>query len=58
MVAILKNHLDFIVTGEEIGGSLEHYCAGNYINLKLPHSAIEVNIPLQRLQYEKKSGKN
>ena len=58
VAAILKNHLDFIVTGEEIGGSLEHYCAGNYINLKLPHSAIEVNIPLQRLQYEKKSGKN
>ena len=56
VVAILKNHLDVIVTGKEIGGSLEHYCAGNYINLKLPHSAIEVNIPLQRLQYEKKSG--
>lgn len=51
VIAILKNNREVTITGEEIGGSLEHYCAGNYINLMLPHSGIEVNIPLQRLEY-------
>lgn len=51
VVAILKKNREVKITGDEIGGSLEHYCAGNYINLVLPHSGIEVNIPLQRLKY-------
>ncbi len=51
VVAILKKNREVKITGDEIGGSLEHYCAGNYINLKLPNSGIEVNIPLQRLAY-------
>jgi len=51
VVAILKRNRDVQITGEEIGGSLEHYCAGNFINLKLPNSGIEVNLPLQRLKY-------
>ncbi|MEL7124203.1 MAG: S41 family peptidase, partial [Bacteroidota bacterium] len=51
VVAVLKKNREVEVTGDEIGGSLEHYCAGNYLNLKLPHSGIEVNIPIQRLKY-------
>lgn len=51
VVAILKNNREIQITGDEIGGSLEHYCAGNFINLKLPNSGIEVNIPLQRIKY-------
>lgn len=51
VVAILKKNRAVKITGDEIGGSLEHYCAGNYLNLRLPNSGIEVNIPLQRLKY-------
>ncbi|MCK8522220.1 S41 family peptidase [Aquimarina sp. D1M17] len=51
VVAILKKNRKVKVTGNEIGGSLDHYCAGNYLNLQLPNSKIEVNIPLQRLSY-------
>lgn len=51
VVAILKKNREVEITGDEIGGSLEHYCAGNYINLILPNSGIEVNIPIQRLKY-------
>ena len=51
VVAILKKNREVTITGDEIGGSLKHYCAGNYINLRLPHSSIDVNIPLQRLKY-------
>jgi len=51
VVAVLKKNRAVTITGAELGGSLEHYCAGSYINLKLPNSGIEVNIPLQRLKY-------
>lgn len=51
VVAILKKNREVKITGDEIGGSLEHYCAGNYIYLKMPNSGIEVSIPLQRLKY-------
>ena len=51
VVAILKKNRDVKITGSEMGGSLEHYCAGTYIYLKLPNSGIELSIPLQRLEY-------
>lgn len=51
VVAILSKHRDVTVTGNEIGGSLQHYSAGNYLNLQLPNSKIEINVPLQRLSY-------
>ncbi len=51
VVATLKKNREVKITGDEIGGSLAHYCAGNYLNLQLPNSGIEVNIPLQRLKY-------
>lgn len=51
VVAILSQHTEVNVKGSEIGGSLKHYSAGNYLNLRLPNSTIEVNVPLQRLQY-------
>ncbi|GAA0732213.1 hypothetical protein GCM10009430_45190 [Aquimarina litoralis] len=51
VVSILQNNREIKITGKEIGGSLYHYCAGNYINLILPNSKMEVNIPLQRLKY-------
>lgn len=51
VVAILKKNRAVKITGSERGGSLAHYCAGDYINLRLPNSGIEVNVPLQRLEY-------
>jgi hypothetical protein len=51
VVAVLQGNRPVTVTGPEFGGSLEHYCAGNYLDLVLPHSGIEVNVPLQRLEY-------
>ena len=51
LVAVLQKNRNVEIIGNEIGGSLEHYCAGNYIYLRLPNSTIEVSIPLQRLKY-------
>ncbi|MBT0587947.1 S41 family peptidase [Alteromonas oceanisediminis] len=51
VVANLIQHTNATVVGDEIGGSLTHYSAGNYLDLVLPNSKIRVNVPLQRLVY-------
>lgn len=56
VASYLKDRENTITVGQETGGGAVMTSGGRYMTVKLPHSEVNVNIPIYKLEWDVKNG--